>query len=290
KKITKVLGPARDIDIQIEFLTKYIESISLSDKKNKPGLSRMLWRLKHKRNKSQIKLNKTLNDFKKSNFINDFQKKLNLTVLKNQIKKIENSGDAKVSKKIFEQSSSLTGKQQMLNSLKEVILKSAVIKNINLSENDLSANNTNTEFYSADKILDSSFIFENADALHILRKSIKTLRYQMEIFNFYFDNIFDKNIKTIKDMQTILGDIHDCDVWIGLLPVFLKKEKKRTLKYFGNTRNFYKLQNGAVNLFNDRIIKRNLLYSELLKLWNDFELTGFFDKLKNKIIKFKHKN
>ena len=64
-----------------------------------------------------------------------------------------------------------------------------------------------------------SFIWdsERAEELHNMRISIKRLRYSMEFFTCNYDEHFIECLHTIKDLQEILGDIHDNDVVIDIL-------------------------------------------------------------------------
>jgi CHAD domain-containing protein len=54
KQITKSLGSARDIDVQIDFLREFIKE--LDDKRHIPGIKRLLFRLQQKREKIQSKV------------------------------------------------------------------------------------------------------------------------------------------------------------------------------------------------------------------------------------------
>ena len=63
KKITRAMGNARDLDIQIELLDQLYEDNL--DAKYKPGYRRLLLRLKQQRTKSQAKVNKAISKLKK---------------------------------------------------------------------------------------------------------------------------------------------------------------------------------------------------------------------------------
>ena len=49
---------------------------------------------------------------------------------------------------------------------------------------------------------------------HATRIAAKKLRYTMEIYGSIYRNNLEKPLARVKKMQEILGDIHDCDVWI----------------------------------------------------------------------------
>jgi CHAD domain-containing protein len=55
---------------------------------------------------------------------------------------------------------------------------------------------------------------ERVTELHDMRIAAKRLRYVLEITGHCFDAIGDKAESFAKDLQGILGDIHDCDVLI----------------------------------------------------------------------------
>ena len=61
-----------------------------------------------------------------------------------------------------------------------------------------------------------SFMPEAADpsaitALHDMRIAAKRLRYLLEVFHPLFGPYATKAIKVVKELQGLLGDIHDCD-------------------------------------------------------------------------------
>ena len=60
---------------------------------------------------------------------------------------------------------------------------------------------------------------------HEMRIHAKKLRYTMEIFAPMYKNTLTKEIDTIKKFQDILGEMHDCDVWIDYLPKFIEETK-----------------------------------------------------------------
>lgn len=95
----------------------------------------------------------------------------------------------------------------------------------------------------------------NRDSWHRLRKDGKRLRYTMEIYDPATGGGFKKSISILKEMQDRLGLIHDLDLWIEWLPVFLEEEKERTRVYFGHVRGFRKIESD-VNAFRNSLIDR----------------------------------
>ncbi|MGI9539275.1 MAG: CHAD domain-containing protein [Miltoncostaeaceae bacterium] len=57
----------------------------------------------------------------------------------------------------------------------------------------------------------------NITELHDMRIACKRLRYQLEIFSVAFEKDLEPIIEQVKDLQDVLGDIHDCDVQVPLL-------------------------------------------------------------------------
>jgi hypothetical protein len=53
--------------------------------------------------------------------------------------------------------------------------------------------------------------------LHDMRIACKRLRYLLEIFDVAFTTDLEPYIDTVKQLQDILGDIHDCDVQVPML-------------------------------------------------------------------------
>jgi putative phosphoesterase len=56
---------------------------------------------------------------------------------------------------------------------------------------------------------------------HAMRISAKRLRYTLEIFQPLYDDGLKQEISEIKRFQDVLGEMHDCDVWISDLQVVL---------------------------------------------------------------------
>ncbi|MFA5059323.1 MAG: CHAD domain-containing protein [Candidatus Omnitrophota bacterium] len=55
---------------------------------------------------------------------------------------------------------------------------------------------------------------QNTKELHQMRIAVKNLRYSLELFNPIFKNKFDAFIPVMIDIQDILGDFHEYDVWV----------------------------------------------------------------------------
>ncbi|MGC4047501.1 MAG: CHAD domain-containing protein [Armatimonas sp.] len=79
-------------------------------------------------------------------------------------------------------------------------------------------------------LADASRDMENIEALHDLRIAAKRLRYTLEIFLPTLDPEAASLMKTVEQIQSELGIIHDLDVRIPLLKKSLARERKREEK------------------------------------------------------------
>jgi CHAD domain-containing protein len=64
------------------------------------------------------------------------------------------------------------------------------------------------------------------EELHRMRIAAKKLRYTLESFQFLYGVKFNSFITHTAELQGVLGDIHDLDVWIEALPKLCKKVKR----------------------------------------------------------------
>ena len=103
--------------------------------------------------------------------------------------------------------------------------------------------------------------------LHTTRIEVKRLRYTLQAFAPIYPDSFNDAIRTARRLQDVLGNVHDCDVWVEMLPQFLEEEKARTLAYFGNCDPFETLVAGVTALRGDRQRRREKYYKEFTALW-----------------------
>ena len=118
---------------------------------------------------------------------------------------------------------------------------------------------------------------------HEMRKSAKHLRYTMEAFAPLYPGNLKGELKAVKQLQELLGDMHDCDVWVDSLPHFLVEEKKRTETYFGHTEFFSFIEPGINHLREERQEKRSQVYTDFVAYWDDLRKGMFWDKLRDSL-------
>jgi CHAD domain-containing protein len=126
---------------------------------------------------------------------------------------------------------------------------------------------------------------EEINELHAMRIAAKWLRYSMETFAPLYAAGFKIPLKTSREAQEFLGQIHDCDMWIAFLPEFIQREKQRTLQYYGSGRPFYRLNPGIEFFLNDRQAERDRLYQEFLMLWGKWKNHHVWEDLEQTIHK-----
>lgn len=73
----------------------------------------------------------------------------------------------------------------------------------------------------------------NVTDLHDMRIACKRLRYLLEIFGIAFAADLDPYLEQVKELQDLLGDIHDCDVQIPMLEghlVWLEQREREAVR------------------------------------------------------------
>jgi CHAD domain-containing protein len=115
---------------------------------------------------------------------------------------------------------------------------------------------------------------ERVEELHAMRVAAKQLRYTLEIFAPLYPEQFKKAIAVVKEMQELLGSIHDADVWIDFLPQFIEEERQRTIQYYNSARPMARLLPGLFYLQEMHRSERQRLYHEFIALWDHWTDQG----------------
>jgi len=114
---------------------------------------------------------------------------------------------------------------------------------------------------------------------HALRIAMKRLRYTSEIAQPVYAGRLDEAIKTVTRLQTLLGDIHDCDVWLVELDAFAEREKQRIVRDYGHDGPFAQLLPGIEHLRGKRRRHREEAFEQLAALWEQLQQQGFWESL-----------
>ena len=124
---------------------------------------------------------------------------------------------------------------------------------------------------------------EDKKSHHQMRIAAKRLRYTMEICSGAYEEQLSKPVKAVKKLQTLLGDIHDCDVWMDFVADFAIAERQRTVDYYGHARPFNWLKPGLHHLAEERQAMRQRIFEELIEYWMKLEADGLWRQLTSTI-------
>jgi CHAD domain-containing protein len=120
---------------------------------------------------------------------------------------------------------------------------------------------------------------ECAAELHKMRIATKHLRYSLELFQPLFEDRLDPFIKKAKEIQTLLGETHDADVWLEFLPEFARVERARALEYSGSDRGLRRLMPGLDYLKRRVTALRRKRYREFARTWHQAEADRVWELL-----------
>ena len=136
----------------------------------------------------------------------------------------------------------------------------------------------------------TSFMPKAADAdeivaLHDMRIAAKRLRYVLEVTGSCFGPYANNAVKQVKDLQDLLGEIHDCDVQLPEVAAFLEELLEEDVAAAGaSPRDLARTPNrrtyaGLVALQVHLRARRRALFADFLELWRDLERKGFAARL-----------
>jgi len=115
--------------------------------------------------------------------------------------------------------------------------------------------------------------------LHELRILAKRLRYSMELFALCFGKELEAMAKEVAQMQTSLGELHDCDVWILSLGARLKRNAR---KKTANPAEL-KVRDGATWLLKHFASARTEHYRDAVSRCEQWQTEGFLEQIATKI-------
>jgi putative phosphoesterase len=226
KKVTRLLGEARDLDIQITFIKNYQSKNKSSTEDSITDL--LLTSHMTKRAQVQSTVLKGLEKLQEASVLTDMQEFFDLT--NNSLRKVRFVSSSVREKAFWAISSRLYD----LTALERYVRQeNAVLKH------------------------------------HEMRIRAKWLRYTMETFAPIYESKLTEEIETMKSFQDVLGEMHDCDVWINYLPKFMDKhnqdegKQQSILKFLGYVKALRKSH-----------------YTRFVDLWAENKKKGFFKKLK----------
>ena len=121
---------------------------------------------------------------------------------------------------------------------------------------------------------------ENNTELHAMRIAAKKLRYTLETYTPLYPETILPYLQAVKISQELLGDIHDCDVWLVILPDFIQSERERTLAYYGHMNPMHPLLPGLHCFQENRIRERARRYAEFIEEWREWKDKNLWNQLR----------
>ena len=117
-----------------------------------------------------------------------------------------------------------------------------------------------------------------------MRIAAKRLRYTLEIARPVYPGRLDEAIEATKRVQSLLGDVHDCDVWAGHLDAFALEKRRRLIKLFGHAGRFARLLPGIDYLRQDRRDHRQAVFGQLVAYWAQLGQRRLWDSLRGAVL------
>jgi CHAD domain-containing protein len=121
---------------------------------------------------------------------------------------------------------------------------------------------------------------QDCEAHHALRIAVKRLRYTLEAAKPLCAGQLDEFLEAARKLQTLLGDVHDCDVWQEQLGEFARRESARVGRRFGSEGRFTRLVPGIEYVRSERAGHRTAVFQELGRCWRELEERQTWQRLK----------
>lgn len=103
---------------------------------------------------------------------------------------------------------------------------------------------------------------QDATALHDLRIAAKRLRYVLELVGFFLGDVAGEAETRMRDLQTLIGDVHDCDVLLARLGQREQSQSKGMRRLAGRLRT-----------------RRRRLFGEFVVLWSTIETSRLHERI-----------
>ena len=252
RRITRVLGDARDADVQIAALRKYRKKVIKSgeaetgikksgDEAIIEGLGYLLSKTRERRGEYQKEIISALSDIEKHHVIEEIRQSV-----------VDGAARA----------GGLRKKSRMIG------IPPTAVLNIGRG---------------IDKLLAYDEWVKYPDAVaehHAMRIAAKQLRYMMELYSPLYRRGLKKPISQVARLQEILGELHDCDVWIDRVTYLLLKERTKPRVLRDSDRPGPVVIAGLKQFLNDREKERRFIYRRFFRRWQSLSQAGMWQALK----------
>jgi len=108
---------------------------------------------------------------------------------------------------------------------------------------------------------------ESANEIHRMRIAAKRLRYWLEVLEQAGVAELAEAVSALTQVQAALGRVHDADVWMAGLPIFMEKERRRARRYLGDEVACEALQAGVTWLMAHRRRVRWRKHRQFVAIW-----------------------
>jgi CHAD domain-containing protein len=250
RQTTSALGDARDRDVQIEWLCGNLSA--LTAKECFPGVARVLVQLERDRERLQRKVVKAVERLEAKGVLKEMRR------VANRILVAQPPSAVPVDLLSLGAAAPQPPSSEAIERIKQHVLRQL------------------HEFLEQQDSLANA---EDHERHHAMRIAAKRLRYTLEISRAVHPGRLDAAVEAIKKVQTLLGDVHDCDVWLDHLDAFAEAERKRIVAMFGHAGRFQRLLPGIEYLQNDLRELRRLTFQHLVAYWAELAERRIWDEL-----------
>jgi CHAD domain-containing protein len=240
RQFTVALGPARDIDVQVQYIQRTLADLPEDKRPCQAGVARLLLRLRQRRESLQPRVVRALDS-------------------------VEGSGVLKEMRSATERV--LTGQEDDPTSAASAFVFAQAREHIV------------RRLYKLMGYQGSLADPGDRQRHHQMRVAAKRLRYTMELFKPAYRDTMDETLAAVKEMQTLLGAVHDSDVWTEDLQRFRDLEQERTRQYFGHSRPFKRLAPGIDYLLKHQQEVREQAFLELKRRWGELQDAQIWERL-----------
>lgn len=242
RRITRAMGAARDLDVQILFLQEFLHD--LAEVRYQAGVARVLLRLTQSRARAQQRVLQVIDGSGNGELLGGLEKSLRRMLVRSRYQAHDE------------------GSVSLLSHARQIITERI------------------TDMQSYEIYLDKPPDEKNQyTMLHAMRIAAKRLRYTMNILSPLFGTLLEKPLKSARDIQDQLGALHDCDVWIVNLPRFLVEEHQRMIDFYGHARGFRRLAIGIQFLLENRLQVREQIHHDFIESWSNMQQQQLWERL-----------
>jgi len=228
RNVTKALGLARDLDVQIGFLQSFLEQVD--GRSRPPGSATILELKQDQRRELQAGVIEWMDELKKHDTAGRMEEHF--------AAEAKRTADAAVNCP----ESFAAGRALLCSRAREVIALESCVP-----------------------------LPQAVEEHHQMRIAVKRLRYSVEAFRPLFEDRLRTEIEQLKELQDLLGEMHDCDVWLS--------EREELAEVLAGQEG---ANEGLAALMEDRWRRRDEQYEKFAQLWPWMRRLRFFERLEER--------